>query len=58
MSDKTPTRVVLIGLDGATFAILDPLMDNGVMPFLREFTAQGVRGVLRSTPHPLTPQAA
>jgi predicted AlkP superfamily phosphohydrolase/phosphomutase len=49
--------VVLIGLDGATFAILDPLMDNGVMPFLREFTAQGVRGVLRSTPHPLTPQA-
>jgi predicted AlkP superfamily phosphohydrolase/phosphomutase len=48
---------LLIGLDGATFTILDPLMENGTMPFLRDFVAQGVRARLRSTPNPLTPPA-
>jgi predicted AlkP superfamily phosphohydrolase/phosphomutase len=50
-------QVVLIGLDGATFSVLDPLMREGVMPFLRDWSAGGVRGVLRSTSHPLTPPA-
>jgi predicted AlkP superfamily phosphohydrolase/phosphomutase len=50
-------RVVLIGLDGATFAVLDHLMNDGVMPFLRQWSAAGVRAVLRSTSHPLTPIA-
>jgi predicted AlkP superfamily phosphohydrolase/phosphomutase len=57
MSGKIRNRVVLIGLDGATFSVLDPLMQEGVMPFLKEFAAQGVRGVLHSTVHPLTPPA-
>ena len=48
---------LLIGLDGATFTILDPLMGDGTMPFLSEFTANGVRAGLRSTPNPLTPPA-
>lgn len=52
-----PNRVVMIGLDGATFSILDPLMQADVMPFLKGFIAQGARGVLLSTPHPLTPPA-
>jgi predicted AlkP superfamily phosphohydrolase/phosphomutase len=47
----------LFGLDGATFTILDPLMENGTMPFLREFTRHGVRAGLLSTPVPLTPPA-
>ena len=50
-------RTVLIGLDGATFSILDPLMAEGVMPFLRRFTASGVRAELRSVVPPLTPPA-
>ena len=50
-------KTILIGLDGATFKVLDPLMDDGVMPFLKEFLADGVRGELLSTPHPLTPPA-
>lgn len=50
-------RTVLIGLDGGTFSILDPLMEEGVMPFLAEFIARGVRGELLSTPNPLTPPA-
>jgi predicted AlkP superfamily phosphohydrolase/phosphomutase len=54
--DRRPT-VVLIGLDGATFSVLDPMMRGGVMPFLRDWSAGGVRAVLGSTTHPLTPIA-
>src|SRR5207302_2866395 len=50
-------RTVLIGLDGATFSILDALMDDGVMPFLRTLTASGVRAELASVIPPLTPPA-
>jgi predicted AlkP superfamily phosphohydrolase/phosphomutase len=50
-------KSVLIGLDGATFSILDPLLDEGVMPFLKSFVASGVRGELISTPNPQTAQA-
>src|SRR5215470_18799967 len=46
------TKTLLIGLDGATFSILDPLMENGVMPFLKRVINRGVRGTLVSTiPH-------
>ena len=48
---------LLIGLDGATYTILDPLMENGTMPFLRKFVMGGARAKLMSTPHPLTPPA-
>ncbi len=50
-------QTVLIGLDGATFSVLDPLMDEGVMPFLKQFTASGARAELRSVIPPLTPPA-
>lgn len=48
---------VFIGLDGAVFSILDPLMENGIMPFLKEFVTMGARAELLSTPNPLTPPA-
>ncbi|MBX7165582.1 MAG: alkaline phosphatase family protein [Pirellulales bacterium] len=48
---------VLIGLDGATYSILDPLMAAGQMPHLQQFLARGVRAELLTTPHPLTPPA-
>jgi predicted AlkP superfamily phosphohydrolase/phosphomutase len=51
----TPT--LLVGLDGATFSILDPLMQDGVMPFLHSFIATGVRGEILSTIPPVTPPA-
>lgn len=50
-------RTILIGLDGATFSILDALIAEGHMPRLRTFIAQGVRAELLSTPNPLTPPA-
>jgi predicted AlkP superfamily phosphohydrolase/phosphomutase len=49
--------VLLIGLDGATFDILDPLMDEGVMPVLRDLIGTGVRATLESTVPALTPPA-
>src|SRR3954470_25068145 len=50
-------RVLLIGLDGATFGVLEPLMTSGTMPFLRDLVGDGARAELRSTFLPLTPQA-
>lgn len=49
--------VLMIGLDGATFALLDPMMRNGVMPHLRSVVGAGVRAELMSTRTPLTPPA-
>jgi predicted AlkP superfamily phosphohydrolase/phosphomutase len=50
-------RTLLIGLDGATFSILDPLMAQGVMPFLRDLISTGARAELASVIPPLTPPA-
>lgn len=50
-------RTILIGLDGATFSMLDQLMDDDIMPFLRAFTAEGARAELLSIVPPLTPPA-
>lgn len=50
-------RTVLFGLDGATYSVLDPMMDRGVMPNLKRLRERGVRCHLESTPLPITPQA-
>src|SRR4028118_998071 len=50
-------KALMIGLDGATFSLLKPLMDDGIMPFLKKFLSEGVHGDLMSTPNPLTPPA-
>lgn len=50
-------KTLLIGLDGATFTLLDPLMDQGVMPFLKSFMAGGARANLRTIVPALTPPA-
>ncbi|HOO17808.1 MAG TPA: alkaline phosphatase family protein [Phycisphaerae bacterium] len=50
-------RLLIIGLDGATFYVLDPLMNAGRMPNLKRFIEQGTAGVLHSTQPPITPAA-
>jgi predicted AlkP superfamily phosphohydrolase/phosphomutase len=50
-------KTVIIGLDGATFTVLDPLIAEGHCPELGKLVANGVRAELCSTPHPLTPPA-
>ncbi|HVF91838.1 MAG TPA: alkaline phosphatase family protein [Blastocatellia bacterium] len=50
-------KVLFIGLDGSTFDVLDPLMDAGLMPRLKGFIDEGVRGLLETTIPPITPTA-
>jgi len=54
---KNKNRVFVLGLDGASFNILDPLMKRGIMPNLLRITSKGVRANLKSTYPPLTPTA-
>lgn len=46
-------KVVVIGLDGATFRIMRPLLDEGKLPVLRGLMERGASGTLLSTipPH-------
>ncbi|HKF54692.1 MAG TPA: alkaline phosphatase family protein [Blastocatellia bacterium] len=50
-------RVLFIGLDGATFDLLDPLIEKGIMPRLKSFGEKGVRGLLETSIPPITPTA-
>ncbi len=50
-------KTLLIGIDGATFTVLDPLLEQGVMPFLKSFYADGVKAGLRTIVPALTPPA-
>lgn len=42
-------RVLIIGLDGADWRVLQPYLDDGVMPNLAHLVETGTSGVLRST---------
>jgi len=53
---STPALTV-IGLDAATFEVIDPLLERGELPSIAGLLETGVGGTLRSTTHPLTPHA-
>lgn len=58
MSDAIkPPRLLVIGLDGATFDLLEPMTAQGWLPNLSRVLAESARGVLRSTVPPLTAPA-
>lgn len=50
-------RVLIIGLDGATWDIYKPVFARGHMPRLAGVLREGTHGVLRSTEPPITPTA-
>lgn len=50
-------RLAIIGLDGATFRLLDPLREDGVMPALTALRRRGLESILRSTVPAYTPPA-
>jgi predicted AlkP superfamily phosphohydrolase/phosphomutase len=50
-------KLLIIGLDGATFDILTPMMKSGRMPNLSRLVETGVSGTLHSTRPPITPAA-
>ncbi|HEV8049394.1 MAG TPA: alkaline phosphatase family protein [Thermoplasmata archaeon] len=47
-------RVLVLGLDGGTFDLLDPLMRNGTLPFLASLAERGLRAPLASVYPPKT----
>jgi len=50
-------KVLVLGLDGATWDVLDPLVQEGVLPNLARLRSQGASGTLGSVFPPLSPVA-
>ena len=56
-TEMRPPKLTVIGLDAATFDVIDPLVEAGRLPNIARILREGTSGVLRSTTHPLTPHA-
>jgi predicted AlkP superfamily phosphohydrolase/phosphomutase len=54
LSKNEKQKCLVIGLDGATFDILTPLMDRGLMPNLKRIVGQGSSGNLHSVTPPVS----
>jgi predicted AlkP superfamily phosphohydrolase/phosphomutase len=52
-----PGKVVIVGLDGATFRTLQPWIDAGHLPAMKDMIEGGVSGKLRSVVPPVTAPA-
>ncbi len=50
-------KVLIIGIDGGTWKILAPAIEQGHMPFLKALRQKGSSGILKSTIPPVTPAA-
>ncbi|MDO8141482.1 MAG: alkaline phosphatase family protein, partial [Candidatus Brocadiales bacterium] len=50
-------KIVVIGIDSATFDIIEPLVNQGKLPVFTRFMKEGVWGRLQSTIPPVTPPA-
>ena len=50
-------RVLLFGIDGLTFRVLDPMIEHGLLPNFARVRDEGTLGILRSTTPPMTPPA-
>ncbi|MCX5683686.1 MAG: alkaline phosphatase family protein [Planctomycetota bacterium] len=57
MSNVGTRKTFVLGMDGATWSILDPLLARGRMPNLAALVARGTRATLLSTTHPVSPIA-
>ncbi len=50
-------RLVILGLDGATWSVLDPMRERGLMPNLDALLSRSAHGTLRSCIPPVTSAA-
>lgn len=55
MSERLANKVLLIGWDAADWKIINPLLDQGLMPTLDDFVNQGVMGNLATLRPILSP---
>lgn len=49
-------RVALIGIDGADWRVIRPMLERGELPHLGRLVTEGASGVLRSYPPTMSPQ--
>lgn len=54
MSVTSETKVLVVGLDGATFDVFTPFMRRGLLPNLSRLIEEGVSGLLRSVVPPVS----
>src|SRR5262245_9966287 len=54
VQEMSRPKLLVIGLDGASFDVLDPLMKSGLMPNLQTLVSAGARSELRTTFPPIT----
>jgi len=55
MKIKNPLKVLIIGLDGATFDVISPMLKDGKLPTIGKIMKEGTWGELEST---IPPQSA
>ena len=55
-SQNATPRIVLLGWDGATWVIIDRLIDEGKMPNLSRLIKNGARADLKTLPHTVSPE--
>ena len=56
-ADRKPPRVLVLGLDGADWTVIDPLLERGVLPALGALIERGARAPLASTVPPISAAA-
>ncbi|UCC22925.1 MAG: alkaline phosphatase family protein [Planctomycetota bacterium] len=54
---ETKVKILIIGIDGATWEVLDDFLLENHMPNLKRLKSEGYSGVLQSTEPPITPAA-
>jgi predicted AlkP superfamily phosphohydrolase/phosphomutase len=52
---NVPPKVIVVGLDGASFKVIDPLIAGGELPNTNRLMNEGTRSVLTSTIPDITP---
>ena len=50
-------KILILGIDGGTWTVLRPAIEQGYMPFLQSLIETGASGVLESTIPAITPVA-
>lgn len=50
-------KVFVIGIDGATFDVIDPMLKKGELPTIKQLMDDGVYGELESVPNMISPSA-
>ena len=51
----TPNRVMVLGIDGGTWRVIEPMLAAGQLPHIKKLYDEGLHGILESKPPILSP---